>query len=336
MARPKTGVLCRLLPFSVFVLFLIARLLYRATHLHSEFITLKFSFWDSSLTAFFLTDYHSSRIPILHDYIRNRTLPSSVRFEYYFVNYTQESVPEDHFLYPPDKYRLLMPPCRHTRVRHYDLAVKFFFALNFFLQNSTARWFFRGTDDTFINFEALPEYFQGLEQQFKPETEFVFRANCVTNGYQFPQGGSGYLLSRAAARMVEPHCETFMSELRVSEDMSFRAFLAKFGVSMFNVTDEAFSGHHFDDNDNQRLKDRQYHLLDPCPDVGKLARDDCSPFLSPVRQIVFYHEIERTFEQALINVKLVPLVHPALRWWIPTGVLYPKLCFFTGPENVTS
>jgi hypothetical protein len=214
------------------------------------------------------------------------------------------------------------------------LAVKFFFALSYFLNNSTARWFFRGTDDTYINFNALLAYFQQLEKKFNPEIEFVFRANCVGSD-EYPQGGSGYLLSRAAARILEPHCQTFLSGIRHAEDVDLQTFLPKFGITMFNITDEAFNGHGFSNDDIKRLKNRQYHLLPQCSRVDDITTDGCRPFLSPVRQIVFYHEYGRPFEQSRTDIQFVTSAHPAVHWWLPPKSAWPKLCLASGPERVS-
>jgi hypothetical protein len=187
-----------------------------------------------------------------------------------------------------------------------------------------------------VNVNALPAYIQRLERQFNPNQDFVFRANCVTNDYQFPQGGSGYVLSRKAVRMIEPHCEYFLAELREAEDMRFPGFLTIFGLSMFNVTDETFCGHSFSDTDIQRLRNQQYDSFDRCPDLEQMPRDDCRPFIAPVRQIIFFHEFLRTFEESLTDVKLLMSSKPTLHWYMPARLLNPRLCLLNRPVNASS
>jgi hypothetical protein len=279
-----------------------------------------------SLAAFFLTDYQSPRIPYLERYITESFIDPRLDFEYYFVNYTHENVPELHSLYPPDEYRRMMKRAKTWHHPSKDVAAKFFFAIAYFLENSMARWMFRGTDDTVINFDRLPSYLDKLEERFNPETDFVFRGNCVTYKVRYPQGGSGYLLSRQAARALRPHGWYFFRKMRIEEDMTFGRFLLYFGMEMYNVTDEAFSGHYFGNESIGIVDSRRYEELELCPDPEAFAKVGCRPYVAPVREIVFYHEWFGSGVQAFKHARSLFSSDPRVHWWIPPNTAWPRMC----------
>jgi hypothetical protein len=282
-----------------------------------------------SLAAFFMTDYRSYRIPYLWRYIQESVHHPAVNFEYYFVNYTRQNVSELHSLYPPSEYRKMMNLTSFPSLQSADLTAKFFFSLAFFLEHSRSRWFFRGTDDTVINFDYLPVYLSKLEHSFDTEKDFVFRGNCVTAGIRWPQGGSGYLLSRAAARQIQPYGPCFMRAMTIPEDMTFGRFLPFLGKELFDTTDEAFVGHYFGGETIQLVQNRRYGLLPLCPDPQKFQRVGCRPYVSPVRHIVFYHEWRGGGILAFNHARSLFSSDPVVGWWIPPNTLWPKMCRFT-------
>jgi hypothetical protein len=234
------------------------------------------------------------------------------------------NVSANHSLFPPNEYREMMGKGGKSA----DLGAKFFFSMGFFLQNSTARWLFRGTDDTVINFERLPEYIFSLEERFDPEKDFVFRGNCVHFVWDFPQGGSGYLLSRAAVRTMEPHGRRFIRTMKWTEDMTFKSFLKTFGVKMFDVTDEAFCGHYFGDKIMANVVARRYDSFKPCPDPAKIEKTECRPYVSPVNRIVFYHEWAGRGLLGFAHGRSLFSSAPILGWWTPKSQTAPKMCRF--------
>jgi hypothetical protein len=281
-----------------------------------------------SLTAFFLTDYQSPRIPTVQRHINNAVLHPSLHFEYYFVNYTRENVSALHSLYPPDKYREMMKLTLRKEHRSADLLAKFFFSIGFFLENSTSRWFFRGIDDTVVNFGRLPVYLSQLEHRFDPEKDFVFKAQCVPCYPYFPQGGSGYLLSRAAARIMWPYGEYFMRTMVKPEDIAFGKFVGYFGQKMFDTTDEAFSGHYFGDENVAIVEKGLYGSLPRCPDPGGFKKVGCRPYVAPVRDIVFYHEWHGGGFLAFNRSRSIFSADPIFGWWTPWNSPLPKMCHF--------
>jgi hypothetical protein len=202
-------------------------------------------------------------------------------------------------------------------VKDPDLAGKFFFSLRFFLENTTARWFYRATDDTIINFAKLGRFLSGVEMEHDPLTELVFLGNCVSNGrLSFPQGGSGYLISRRGAEILAPLTRTFVSAMWVPEDIAFEPFLQSLNVTMPSVTSPFFCGHTFGRENLLRIQRGQWWRFPKCPpQQGRSARF-CQPFLSPIREIVFFHEWGGEFVEGPQNARIVFAADSRLMWYI--------------------
>jgi hypothetical protein len=108
----------------------------------------------------------------------------------------------------------------HRGVQSPDLLAKLIFSIDFFIETTSARRFWHGTDDVIVNFPLLGGTMKQLRENHDPLTEFVAQGNC-----EYPvigrrllrtpmlQGGSGYLISRLSGnRFKRKHiCETFWS-----------------------------------------------------------------------------------------------------------------------------
>jgi hypothetical protein len=75
-------------------------------------------------------------------------------------------------------------------------------------------------------------------------------------------------------------------------------------------------------------------LLPQCSHVDNITRAGCRPFLSPARQIIFYHEYARPFTRALTDIQFFASAHPAVHWWLPRKSAWPKLCIGSSPGKV--
>ena len=182
----------------------------------------------TSLATFIIALFRSPRIQRVFDHIRAGAIPRDVRFDYWFVDWTTRNNTLKHNLYPPDSWRAMLRRGAPNATRMHDLVVKFAFGMRFFLESTSSRWFFRGTDDTIINFRALGPFMTDLEQRHNPLTEFVFLANCVRLGERmFPQGGSGYFISRRAVEVLAPLSERILRSTVDCEDYDLGWFMLK-------------------------------------------------------------------------------------------------------------
>jgi hypothetical protein len=255
----------------------------------------------ASLVAFFLTEFQSERHNWTENFMKRSVIPPALLFERWWVNWTRENDSRRHLLFPPDEFRELQTipqsrPRNATLMKDRDLAAKFFFSLRFFLQNTSGRWFYRATDDSLINFARLGPFLSQLELEHNPLTEFVFLSNCVADRRgSFPQGGSGYLISRSGAQVLEPLARRFMRTLVGPEDVSFRWFLNSLNESIASTASPFFCGHGFGLHSVVWIWRDEWWQLPDCnrSQVWNQSIRGCPPFLSRVRDIVFYHEFRR-------------------------------------------
>jgi hypothetical protein len=246
-----------------------------------------------SVSAFFMTDNGSTRVPQLLDYIHNEKIDPDLQFEYWLVNYTTYNDTKKRSLYPPDNYRVMMT--QNSRVKkmrkHLDLSAKFFFSLKFFLENSTASWFYRATDDTIINFRNFGPYMRYIEDSYNPWNQSVIIAHCIdSRRFSYLQGGSGFLISRHMAQQLGALEQTFFRDLKLPEDVFFsnRVF-DHLNLSYESSTSPYFIGHDIYDGHQLAILKGRLDALPPCPDIKGLWVRKCRRFISPLQDVVFWH-----------------------------------------------
>jgi hypothetical protein len=284
----------------------------------------------TKIFAAFLTDQNSSRVPDLRSYLATSTVPSDISFDAWFVNFTSYNDTIRHFLYPPDEFREVMLLNRKIRRfrRDLDLGSKFFFALLFFLQNTSAHWVYRATDDTIVNFANLGPFMRWLGRRTDPLRNTAVVGHCIdVKRFSYLQGGSGILLSRAAARRLVWHREWFMATLAQPEDVYFAKLLARTGISLANTTCPYFIGHDIYVHHRNMFWNRTLHLLPRCPDRKSIWVRRCRSFVAPLADLVFWHQEgrNRTLGQTIMFAKWVMAQPRNIQWWMNWG--RPHLCF---------
>jgi hypothetical protein len=211
------------------------------------------------------------------------------------INYTRANVSDDliHFYFPPDEYRdlILANPLPQFH-RDSDLASKCLFALRIFLRETTFSWFWRGTDDAIINWDNVPEFMRTLSVRYFARKDPVILGHCISSpaGKGFIQGGSGWLISRRAAEMLEPLWGEWVSGMNWSDDWSFPDYMNRFNLDVWNSTSEFFLGHDIKHGDSAALSSKNYNSLPDCRPFDQLPQKFCRQFTAPLRNVVFFHE----------------------------------------------
>jgi hypothetical protein len=236
--------------------------------------------------------FEDSRAPSLIEYIRSASFPSGFAFEWAIINWTQTNSSSNHLWYPPDDYRSIIISNPYPRNhRDCDLASKFIFGLRLFLSESQADWFWRGTDDTVINFANLPKFVRLLNRRYNPRRDPVVLGHCISypSGLSFIQGGSGWVISRRAAQMLSSMRDSWIAGINTSDDAAFARLLGQIGVSLFNTTSEFFLGHDLD-RMHQGVVTHHDMPLPACRDPSGLPQRMCRQFTAPLSDLVFWHE----------------------------------------------
>jgi hypothetical protein len=289
-----------------------------------------------SIFAAFMTDNGSTRASDLLEYVRESTIPPSLDFNSWLINWTTYNDTARHFLYPPDHYRSAMKLNRRQKRLHkdLDLSAKFFFSIRFFLENTTSSWFYRATDDTIVNFANLGPFMEHLESKHNPLNESVVVGNCIDlKQVSYLQGGVGILFSRVAASKIALQLEWFMKKLNRPEDVFFTNILTATDVSLFDATSEFFIGHDiYADHRHMFWNNTLDTLLPPCPEVTDIWTRSCRRFVVPLADLVFWHQEGRnkTLDQTIMFARWVFRQPRWINWWLNRG--RPWLCI---SNNVT-
>jgi hypothetical protein len=270
-----------------------------------------------------------SFIPHLAAYI-NRTLQPPVQdiFEYYFLNYTTDNSSTGRTLVPPPFWMSRIKSIRPDIGRKsQEMTAMDFFALSFFLNERSIPWFFRGTDDTIINFRRMPSFLAELESEYDPYNDAVVRGDCVVykDSPIYLQGGSGYLCSRAAARLIADNLNMFLSMWIMAEDTTFGPFLDALGIVRKSCSG-AFMGH----GPNvmsvpSKLDPARYARA--CPPLN-LSRWPVPHHLARVKDILVFHKKDNAGKKLQVTLRRAQALfaaHESLRWFTVDN-FWPKLC----------
>lgn len=226
-------------------------------------------------------------------------MPRRFDFRFWFVNFSQFNDSSFDSLTPHCSYQTIIHqvvvqiPSRMRfadRLKMGDLIAKFFFTVRFFIEETQAQWYFRCTDDVFVNFGALAPFMETLQWRYNPARDFVFLGNCIPLTVErtcFIQGGSGYLISRHGAWRFLSNVARLIPLVRGPEDVAFTPMLTFLGRAMEEATSSAFLGRRFQGTDMSMLRSRGFFGLKVCT-PRKLGC--CHAFSAPVRSIIFYHD----------------------------------------------
>jgi hypothetical protein len=110
-----------------------------------------------------------------------------------------EPVPE---LMGPDVR--IVPQHPNTTYVPWQLWTRFFDDLEFYLTCETYDWYYRGSDDMYFILENFEPYLDRLDSSYEPRRDKVMKAQVCfdSTGRMYPHGGSGWILSRAAAAII--------------------------------------------------------------------------------------------------------------------------------------
>jgi hypothetical protein len=214
-------------------------------------------------------------------------------FNYFFINFGLENTTNPPNLVATEYFRNLTTwafPRGWYSVR--DILTKRFFSLLYFLCETNAVWFYSGLDHSIINFPLLPGFLEFLRTRHNSSCQFVVYGQCVFSQDQnYPQGGSGMIVSRFAAQKILEALPLGALPLNGVDDMAFGHILDYFGWTPGQMTHPAFLGYHFPANTASLIAGRGFSGVRECSRVDwwRPQGDLCRPFVSPLRDLVFFH-----------------------------------------------
>jgi hypothetical protein len=173
-----------------------------------------------------------------------------------------------------------------------DLLVLFSDHLDYFVANTTLRWFIRTTEDAFVHLKRLPQMIRELETLFDPLTDFVFKGQPIPLSEQmlYVQGGSGWIMSRFACEFYRDHRksidETYVA-MGIGDDVMPTILCGLRHIKWTEMESDKWSGITLSDEANQRLVDSDYSNLPICP-TTKFQQNDGRPGRA-LKDLVVWH-----------------------------------------------
>jgi hypothetical protein len=275
-----------------------------------------------SLYVAYLSNRNSSRVPIMNNDILLNVSSLSINFHWHFVDFLNATDHSMHALTgPPSVFDALSNDPRLGRFidsKARQMIANAIISVTYFLNETNDDWYLRANDDTQLNWPKLSGFIKSLSIKHDPQHEVVFLACCISTPWvhPFPQGGSGWLFSRAAAEALMRVQDGWMRDLQTVDDVSFDATLKRIGLNVLTSQSEAFLGH----SPARRFwEDRyaQYGTVPPCQNMSEYVSSKCKQKYGKVNQIVVLHSF---VEQGLPYGKLVFNAPDDLWYWND----YPK------------
>jgi hypothetical protein len=243
--------------------------------------------------AIFTTNYTFDRLTALVAYLHSRPHVPSPVFPMVFY-------PQENATLPPLPFPSLCVPSHADA--YIGLCVRETASLEFFVRNTTANWYFRAMDDTWVSPENMVSFVSGLSQAVSPATDIVIKASKTRNERYKCQpwfdGGVGWLLSRAGAQHVLEY--NFVNVCR-------HAPLRHDDISMGLIAYHTFPDHRF--WDSPFLPGNPYfrrYWSPPTPSQAPVPNCEAE-FVWPVSRVVAIHTQGRPWLQAeLANATKMP------------------------------
>jgi hypothetical protein len=230
----------------------------------------------------------------LDEYIRTagEDFLTSHVLRYFFVNFRPVNLTN-----PPNLattrafYNLTRWAFPRGRADVLDILAKRFFSMQYFLTETDAHWFYSGLDHSIINFRLLRPFLQSLATAHSPTRDFVVYGQCVFSQDQvYPQGGSGIIMTRFAARAILDALRRGDLAMGGMDDMALGHILRHFRYPPFQMTHPAFSGYHFDGDTSRAIIDGNFAGFRTCASrIRAQLEGMCRPFVAPLRDVVFFH-----------------------------------------------
>jgi hypothetical protein len=222
-------------------------------------------------------------------YMVTTRFPPGVTFPYTFVGLFDENTTSPPNLAIPRDYvnwSNYAPELERWPIR---TAAGQFYAFEYALRETNARWIGRLFSDTVINFDRLLPYMRELDRRYDPLTDVVLRGDCVAPGFPYLQGGSGYILSRRALEVLVPYARySIWGFWEDHDDQRLGHVMGRLRIHAYPCGSSAFIGIRVRDEDWERITQGNWAGMITCP-MQMVMGKPCPRFVAPVSQIVFHH-----------------------------------------------
>lgn len=210
----------------------------------------------------------------------------------------------------------------------YDLLKKFIVSLEYFVHETNADWMIRPTDDVYLNPRNWPgNLLQKLENFSDPANKPYFLGDCrITDGHKRVHGGSGPVISRAAAKLIlQGQNELFLKPATKWEDFILPEFVEK-NLGLKEYCMPGISGYEFPKPLYDQIMLGNYSKIPLCEDVYEESEDvGCSKGMQSLKDIVIWHQYWSRTDPLIKNMHYIISIIPSHIMWyrVKEGI---KLC----------
>jgi hypothetical protein len=171
-----------------------------------------------------------------------------------------------------------------------------------------------------VNFHKLGQFIEKLEDRYNPMLEFVFKAHCIQKtrmSLTFPQGGSGFVLSRFACKTVLGHRIPFFKTMLLWEDWSIGEYLRNHGFPPLALAGNNFIGHPPLAWQVRRLENNSIPSCASLQWALKKRRNHfCASYFTPLNEVVFVHAYPyQGWTRLLKLARNFFNAPPSVLWW---------------------
>lgn len=147
------------------------------------------------------------------------------------------------------------------------------------------KWIWVANDDNLIDLETTSKYINSLLHQYDPDKEIVVKGSCVGLDPPFLQGGTGFLMSRYAAKLILKNFDSYMKNdfHQYPEDFAFNKLIHILNIS-FDTCSAPMIGHGFPSLDHFK-----YENMKNCKGI-KNIESKCFIDPLPIEDIIGYHD----------------------------------------------
>ena len=137
---------------------------------------------------------------------------------------SSQEIPSCHYLYPTEDNKI------HNRKKFKDTirSMKRIIGARYFLNRYDYDWYWSLTDDTLIDLNSLNSMMKELYTKHNPEKDIVMKGHLYKHDKSFyTQGGTGFLISKAAAKNFVSFGAKWASKLSWPEDRYISIIIKK-------------------------------------------------------------------------------------------------------------
>jgi len=173
---------------------------------------------------------------------------------------------------------------------HMNLALKFVALLKYFVEKTQDDYFFRITDDIFINFNEIYAFLQEVTFIGDPRKNVIVLGQCMhVRNRTLLQGGTGYLFSRRAAEVFLENADEMLRSVDIYEDWVIYSWIQKMIPEPQDTFSWRFLGHGFSREDRSFLLKKNFSTFPECPTDLSISIS-CIKTLAQLKTTIFFHQ----------------------------------------------